>query len=38
LAVLDAVNLPITRAFNVLGDRIVMVGRKVHTKGDPDSR
>jgi SAM-dependent methyltransferase len=28
MAVIDAVNLPITNAFNALGDRLVMVGRK----------
>jgi SAM-dependent methyltransferase len=28
LAVLDAVNVPITRAFNALGDRVVMVARR----------
>src|SRR5207247_19410 len=28
LFALDAVNLPLTRALNVLGDRVVMVGRK----------
>ena len=28
LAVLDAVNAPITRAFNVLGDRAVMIARR----------
>ncbi len=28
MAALDAINLPITNAFNVLGDRVVMVGRK----------
>jgi SAM-dependent methyltransferase len=31
LAAIDAVNLPITNAFNVLGDRVVMVGRKRDT-------
>ena len=28
MAAIDAVNLPLTRAFNVLGDRIVAIGRK----------
>jgi hypothetical protein len=28
MAAIDAVNLPITRAFNVLGDRIVLVARR----------
>ncbi len=28
MAVLDAVNLPLTAAFNVRGDRVVMVGKK----------
>jgi hypothetical protein len=25
---LDAINAPLTRAFNVLGDRVVIVGQK----------
>lgn len=28
MAAIDAINLPITNAFNALGDRVVMVGRK----------
>ena len=28
MAVLDAVTLPLTRLFNVRGDRIVMVGKR----------
>jgi hypothetical protein len=28
MAALDSVNLPITRAFNALGDRVVMVAKK----------
>ncbi len=32
MAVLDALNLPLTRAFNVLGDRVVMIARKHATE------
>ena len=28
MRILDAINLPITRAFNLLGDRVVVVGQK----------
>jgi hypothetical protein len=28
MAAIDAVNVPLTRAFGVLGDRVVAIGRK----------
>ncbi len=38
LAVLDAVNAPITLGFNVLGDRIVLVARKAQVQAPPGTR
>jgi len=37
MAAIDAVNVPITRAFNALGDRVVMVARRPAVRG-ADSR